>query len=99
MLSNGGGAHKLASLLGMYIVLESTVTSTAVRYRYIYVCLFITVAVCVICDNFQSMTVQNVIYIKYDFYPILWLNPVCEMLVHGCLQSSNTNKSIIILLI
>ena len=70
VLSNGG-AHKLASLLGMYIVLGSTFIPTATRYRYVYVSLFITVAVCVICDNFHSMTVQNVKYIKYDFHPIL----------------------------
>jgi hypothetical protein len=71
VLSDGGGAHKLASLLGMYIVLGSTFTPTATRYGYVYVSLFITVAVCIICVNFHSMTVQNVTYIKYDFHPIL----------------------------
>jgi hypothetical protein len=75
VLSNAGGgggdADKLASLLGTYIVVGSVLTPTATRYRYIYVSLLFTVAVCVICDNFHSMTVHNVKYIKYDFYPIL----------------------------
>jgi len=72
VLVNGGGvAYKLASLLGMYIVLGSMFTPTATKYRHIYVSEFFTVAVCVICDNFHSLTVQNVKYIKYDFYPIL----------------------------
>jgi hypothetical protein len=70
VLSNGSCAHKLASLLGMYIVLGITFTPTATRYMYIHVSLFFTVAVCVICDNFHSMTMQNVKYIKYDFHPI-----------------------------
>lgn len=71
LVNDGGGAHKRASLLVMYVVLGSTFTPTTTRYRYIHVSLFFTVAVCVICDNFHSLTVQNVKYIKYDFYPIL----------------------------
>ena len=62
MLANGdGGDHKLASLLGMYIVLGSMFIPTATRYRYRYVSVFFTVALCVICDNFHSLTVQNVL--------------------------------------